>query len=133
MEQLRRSSKKCVFIAERDHLRIWNDRGPEERTEIMSSIITLIDNDAVLVYSAQSKVGGPAFRQSLRAALSLASSTAPEHQGSDRLPAFWWLWQVVKSTLYYGCLLLFVLISGIVVKSVVTQAVFQYNCPLCGG
>jgi hypothetical protein len=33
----------------------------------MSSIITLIDNDAVLVYSAQSKLGGPAFRQSLRA------------------------------------------------------------------
>ena len=39
MEQLRRSSKKCVFIAERDHLRISNDRGPEERTEIISSII----------------------------------------------------------------------------------------------
>jgi hypothetical protein len=35
MEQLRRSSKKCVFIAERDHLRIWNDHGPEERTEII--------------------------------------------------------------------------------------------------
>jgi hypothetical protein len=64
--------------------------------------------------------------------LSLASSTAPEHQGSDRLPAFWWLWQVAKSTLYYGCLFLFVLISGIVVKSIVTQAVFQYNCPSVG-
>lgn len=131
-EQLRRSFQKCVFIAERDHLWIWNDRGPDERTEIISSIITLIDNDAVLVYSAQSKLGGPAFRQSLRAALPLASSTAPEHQGSDRLPAFRWLRQVAKSSLYYGCLLLFVLISGIVVKSVVTQAVFQYNCPLCG-
>jgi len=130
MEQLRRSSKKCVFIAERDHLRIWNDHGPEERTEI---IYLLLRSSIMMLCLSTRHNQSSAAQHFDRACVPLASSRAPEHQGSDRLPTFWWLWQVAKSTLYYGCLLLFVLISGIVVKSVVTQAVFQYNCPLCGG
>lgn len=55
IEQLRKSSHKCVFIAERDHLCLWTERSSGD-SEAQSSIMNLVGNDEVLTYSAQSKL-----------------------------------------------------------------------------
>jgi hypothetical protein len=130
IEQLRRSARKCVFIAERDHLRLWRELTSGD-TDVRSSIINLVGNDEVLTYSAQSKLGGPMFRPSLKLALSRVICGAPNPRSLKSLPKIWWLWNISKSVLYYACLFVFVLTTGMIVKFVVTEFVFYYSCPLC--
>lgn len=103
IEQLRKSSHKCVFIAERDHLCLWTERSSRD-SEAQSSIMNLVGNDEVLTYSAQSKLGGPAFRQSLKLALSRAICGAPKPRFPQPLPVIWRLWRISKSALFYACL-----------------------------
>lgn len=134
VEHSRQAGLNCVFIAEKKRLESWaramlapvpgsnvEDDGGGANATAAERIGRFVEDDCVLVYDGEQKLGGAAFQRSLRALLHRASAEATRTGRGTRMPLADRLWRVSVATIYHGLVLLAAVVSGIVL-GVVVQA-----------
>lgn len=122
IERSREMALQCVFIAEKGRLLSWTgDSADTAATPAGETILKLIGDEPVLLYNASHKLGGAAFRPSLRQLLRQSSEHLPRRSRTVRFPLVDRLWRLSLATIFHTFVLVAALATGALVGAVVAS------------